>query len=200
MKSLVNNKLGKSGGKRPWLDLRYYSGICLEGPRKITIILIHVSHLNQGPPGFRAGMLSARPWHSMHAGNVSALSRSVWNFIPQCLCRPMLPDHNFLLQEDYVLICWKVFSWVTHFWRAQAYSAKNLLKICHSWWIPVGRIFISCKVRTKGVLGRNILILPLIWHGPHRKPRVQQFFHCCVFVATVTVLLSHWLATTRGYV
>jgi hypothetical protein len=32
------------------------------------------------------------------------------------------------------------------------------------------------------VLGRTNRLLPLIWHGPHWKRRVQQFFYCCVCI------------------
>jgi hypothetical protein len=50
-------------------------------------------------------------------------------------------------------------------------------------------------------LGRTNCLLPLTWHGPHRKWRIQQFFYCCVcvFVTAVKFLPSRCLAMLGGY-
>jgi hypothetical protein len=48
------------GRKRPWPDLRYYSGICLEGRRKATKTQSGEPNrdLNPGPPKYKAGFLT----------------------------------------------------------------------------------------------------------------------------------------------
>jgi hypothetical protein len=53
------------GGKRPWPNLRYYLGICVEGLRQTTEKLIQASRspgrdLNPGCPEYEAGVLTAR--------------------------------------------------------------------------------------------------------------------------------------------
>jgi hypothetical protein len=54
------------GRKRSWPNLRYCSGICLEGLRKTTKIISQASRspgrdLNPGSPVYEAGELTARP-------------------------------------------------------------------------------------------------------------------------------------------
>jgi hypothetical protein len=44
-----------------------------------------------------------------------------------------------------------------------------------------------------------ITYFTLIWHEPHRKRCIQQFFYCCMCVYLGTYLLSHCLTTVRGY-
>jgi hypothetical protein len=58
---------------------------------------------------------------------------------------------------------------------------------------------IMCIKFGQHVLGITNRLPSLIWHGPHRKRRIQKFFYCCVFAA-VTCFLSHCLTTIRGYV
>jgi hypothetical protein len=51
--------------------------------------------------------------------------------------------------------------------------------LCVSWSLPSN----GCTpYNIKQVLGRTNRLLSLIWHRPHRKWRVQQFFYCCVCI------------------
>jgi hypothetical protein len=60
------------GRKRPWPNVRYHPGICLEEPRKTTKILSTDSrspgqHLKPGPPESEAGAVTTRPRRSVRA-------------------------------------------------------------------------------------------------------------------------------------
>jgi hypothetical protein len=44
-------------------------------------------------------------------------------------------------------------------------------------------VFLPCSVISEqGVLGRTDRLFSFIRHGPHRKRRVQKFFHCCTCI------------------
>jgi hypothetical protein len=58
-------------------------------------------------------------------------------------------------------------------------NARNKPHILRSWFTS------DCNVDSiswQEVLGRTNRLLSLIWHGPHWKWRVQQFFYCCVCI------------------
>jgi hypothetical protein len=62
----VSNEFERMWKKRSWPNLRYYSGICLEGLRKTTKNLSQDSRspgrdLDPGPPEYEAGVLTTRP-------------------------------------------------------------------------------------------------------------------------------------------
>jgi hypothetical protein len=66
----VKHELKRRGRKGSWPNLRYYPDFCLEGLRKTTKKLSKDSrssgrNLNQGPPKYEPGLLSARPRRSV---------------------------------------------------------------------------------------------------------------------------------------
>jgi hypothetical protein len=74
------------GRKRPWPDLRYYPGICLEGQRKATKTQSGEPNrdLNPGPPKYKAGFLTQdttfgrRLWYYIFA------DLRTWNIAINC--------------------------------------------------------------------------------------------------------------------
>jgi hypothetical protein len=60
---------------------------------------------------------------------------------------------------------------------------------------PVVQLRHDSMKKNKKFWKQLITYLLLIWHGPHSKRCVQQFFYCCMCVTMGTYLLSYCLTT-----
>jgi hypothetical protein len=88
-------------------SLRYYSGICLEGLRKIMNISQDSqslsSDLNQRPPEYKTGVLPSHPCCSFHVEIVTCPVTKLVKFHSRVFFLgggDILPEHNFLLEQD----------------------------------------------------------------------------------------------------
>jgi hypothetical protein len=68
--------------------------------------------------------------------------------------------------------------WSVQNWARFHYNLWNFLV----WWQIPRLVLVYATKKQEEVLGRTNRLLSLIWHGPHWKRRVQQFFYCCMCI------------------